>query len=687
MGHRILVVDDSPFIHELVKDILRREGCEVERAMNGHEAMVSIGQNPPDLVLLDIIMPEMSGYQVCRLIRSDDRLKDLPVVMMTAKDTQKDRFWGMEVGADAYVTKPIEEKNLLKTISSLLKEARTPAKPVGRDELTSETLKGRADDILERKLLELTIINEVGKLFSLLDKPKTLLQSCLQLVSKVIDYDLGVVFLAFPEADFKTVAIRTRNVPLKVSKKELLRRGGENLGLHRGCNRSKIAALTTELIEDSEIEEKTFRRPSLSSLEVVLRSSMDVLGSVMLFSNRKDFFIEDDRNLVEMIGVQLSILLDNLFLLQERDRQLATLELEKNRVEAILQNMGEGVLVTDWSYRIIHANPLAHHLLDMDDGELVGHVLFDHVPKDIFSILEKQHIGEKNPTWNIKFSSIRGELPLMASVAVVDEEEEQTLGLIILLRDITVERELDRMKNKFLQNVSNHLRNPLAALKGFTDLMRGEMYEPATSRQKEYMDSIESETAKLIEIVEDLLSLSRIELADYRFRAEKFAVSDALLTAMVSTQDIARGRGITLKTEVSEDLPKVFADRDSVVDITTRLASNAIKFSPDDRDVIIGARLGGDDGNGKIVEVFVRDAGPGVPLDKRDSIFEKYPADHLFTESRREGVGLGLPICRQLVEMNGGRIHLESTGESGSTFIFTLPLAEENAPRLGRPNQ
>ena len=92
MAQRILVVDDSPFILELVKDVLVREGYDVERAMNGHEAMLAIGENPPDLVLLDIIMPEMSGYQVCRLIRSDERLKALPVVMMTAKDTQKDRF-------------------------------------------------------------------------------------------------------------------------------------------------------------------------------------------------------------------------------------------------------------------------------------------------------------------------------------------------------------------------------------------------------------------------------------------------------------------------------------------------------------------------------------------------------------------------------------------------------------------
>ncbi len=677
MGQRILVVDDSPFIHELVKDVLVREGYEVERAMNGHEAMVSIGQNPPDLVLLDIIMPEMSGYQVCRLIRSDDRLKDLPVVMMTAKDTQKDRFWGLEVGADSYVTKPIEEKNLIETVSNLLKEARAPAKPVSEDELTSETLKDRADDILERKLLELTIINEVGKLFSFLDRPDVLLQNTLGLISQVIDYDLGVVFLSFPGVGSKTVAVKSRNVPLKISKKEIIREGSKLLSEQRGCELSEITGLDTKLLEESELGEQASRRPCSSELKIILRSSRGVLGSIMLYSRHEKFFIADDQALVDVISIQLSILLDNLRLLQERDQQLTVLELEKSRVEAILRNMGEGVLVTDWSYKIIHANPLVCQLLDVEEGGLVGEVLYDHIPKEAFSVLEEQHIGERDPIWNIRFVSIKNDLPLMASVAVVDEEEEQTLGLIILLRDITDERELDRMKNKFLENISNHLRNPLTSLKGFSDLIHEEMYEPATDRQKEYIKAVDRETAKLTEIVEDLLSLSKIELADYRSTPEHFPVTDALLTSMVNSQGAAHARGIALRTEFEDDLPDVFADRESVIDITNRLISNAIKFSPNESEIILGARTSDKDADMSFVQVFVSDSGPGVPLDRQDMIFEKYHEHELFSKSASESVGLGLPICRRLAEMNNGRIELDSTGDSGSTFSFFLPMNKE----------
>ena len=672
MVRRILVVDDSPFILELVKDILVRDGYEVDRAMNGHEAMQAIGEDPPDLVLLDIIMPEMSGYQVCRLIRSDERLRALPVVMMTAKDTQKDRFWGLEVGADAYITKPIEEQSLLETISSLLKEKREPIKPVSPEELTSETLKGKADDILERKLLEMTIINETGKLFTYLDRPDALLQNVLMLICQVVDYDLGAIFAALPGADEKLVAIRYRNQPLKISKKSVIKSGSEMLAVERGVESSTIGALEIRLIEDSELDMDSSRKAGLSEFSVTLRSSSGVLGSISLFSSRKDFFIPDDRVLVEMIASQLSVLLDNVMLLQERDRQLAILELEKNRVEAILRNMGEGVLVTDWSYRIIHSNPLALQYLGVE-GDLEGQHLFDHIPRDTFGVLEEQPIGVKNPTWTVRFSTTKEDFPLIASVAVVDEKEEQTLGLIILLRDMSTEDELDHLKSKFLENVSNHLRNPLTSLRGFLDLLFDDIYASSQPRQREYLDVMSEETGKLTEIVEDLLSISKIELTDFKIVQEDFSISETILTAMINNQSAAQAKGLTLKSEIAEGLGQAYADKENAADVINRLVSNAIKYSPPNSDIIIGAQVCSRPGQEGAQEVFVRDFGPGMPDDKRDVVFEKYREHRLFGDTDTNGIGLALPICKRLAEMNGGTIGVEPAEGEGSVFYFTLP--------------
>jgi PAS domain S-box-containing protein len=354
------------------------------------------------------------------------------------------------------------------------------------------------------------------------------------------------------------------------------------------------------------------------------------------------------------------------------------LELEKNRVEAILRNMGEGVLVTDWSYRIIHANPLALQLLGIEE-DLIGQHLFDHIPQKTFSILQEQNIGVRNPTWTVRFNSIGEDFPLVASVAVVDEKEEQTLGLILLLRDISAEKEIDYLKSKFLENVSNHLRNPLASLTGFLDLLREDSYKEAPPRQREYMDVMAEETSRLAEIVEDLLSLSRIELTDYPLVPENFPPSEILVSSMINNQSSAQAKGVSLKSEIEEHLPEIRADKDSILDVANRLLSNAIKYNPPESSVVVGAVLATREGDKGMIEVFVQDAGPGVPDDRREKIFEKYHEHHLFTDSDTPGVGLSLPICKRVIEMNGGRIGVEPATDGGSRFFFTVPVAPGSA--------
>jgi signal transduction histidine kinase/CheY-like chemotaxis protein len=675
MGARILVVDDSAFIHELVRDILEARGFSVEKAMNGHEAMVAIGQSPPDLVLLDIVMPEMSGYQVCRLIRGDERTRALPVVMMTAKDTQKDRYWGMEVGADAYVTKPIDERALVSTIEGLLAQRRLPAEPLAREELTRESLQGRAGELLEGKLLELTILHEVGKLGSWVSRPEVLLQNALALVGRVIDYDQAAALVSFPGAHSKRLALRTRRRPLKLSKKTLLARSVELLAREQGCDPAELRRRDTAMSVEAERTGDTVRAEPASEAAVVLTGPQGPLGVLLLFSARAGRFSGEDRALAEVIAGQLAVLLGNAALLEEREERIEILKVEKRRVDAILRNLGEGVLVTDWSYSIIHANPLAHQLLGVEPGGLAGSALFDHIPKAAFHVLEDQHIGEVQPVWEARTASIREGRPLSARFGLVDEEEEKTLGLIILLRDITAEQELDRQKSRFLENMSSQMRDPLTSLRGFLDLLREEMGD-SRPRQRQYMDVMSGEVVRLTELVDDLLSLSRIELPDYHLNREFFSVSEAILHSIMSNQETAQAREVALKTELSEKMPRVWADRDSVIDVLNRLISNALKFSPPRGEVVVGARRlpapEGDGGTGG-VEVFVRDSGPGVPEDRKETIFLKYRPLHHYVGDPGRGSGMGLPICKRLVEMNGGAIRLESAPGRGSTFAFTLP--------------
>ena len=150
-------------------------------------------------------------------------------------------------------------------------------------------------------------------------------------------------------------------------------------------------------------------------------------------------------------------------------------------------------------------------------------------------------------------------------------------------------------------------------------------------------------------------------------------MSEILINAMINNQDKAQDKGLSLKSEISENLPEIHVDKESVLDVVNRLISNAIKYSPPNTDVIVGAVQAAGKGNEGMVEIFVRDFGPGIPEEKRDMIFEKYQEHRLFTDSDTPGVGLGLPICKKLVEMNDGHIGVQQPPGGGSRFYFTVP--------------
>ena len=117
----ILIVDDSATVREMVSDILKKNGLDVMEAADGVEAKEQILSQPPDLVVTDIVMPRMNGYEHCRCLKTDPKAQSIPVIMCTSKSQEFDRYWGMKQGADAYITKPFRPAELIQTIKQLLR--------------------------------------------------------------------------------------------------------------------------------------------------------------------------------------------------------------------------------------------------------------------------------------------------------------------------------------------------------------------------------------------------------------------------------------------------------------------------------------------------------------------------------------------------------------------------------------
>lgn len=246
------------------------------------------------------------------------------------------------------------------------------------------------------------------------------------------------------------------------------------------------------------------------------------------------------------------------------------------------------------------------------------------------------------------------------------------LGRLYALRDVTHEREVDRMKSEFVSLVSHELRTPLTSIKGYIDLLMDGDAGALNEEQQDYLAIVQNNADRLVALINDLLDVSRIESGRIELRREPLDLvrSIAGVAALLRPQIEAKGQRLTL--DLAKDLPAVSGDADRVTQILTNLLSNAYKYTPRGGSITIEAHRS----EGNYVLVAVRDTGIGLAPEEQAQLFTKfYRARNALTQEVG-GTGLGLTITRSLIEMHGGTIDVTSAPGSGSTFAFTLPTTE-----------
>jgi signal transduction histidine kinase len=227
-----------------------------------------------------------------------------------------------------------------------------------------------------------------------------------------------------------------------------------------------------------------------------------------------------------------------------------------------------------------------------------------------------------------------------------------------------------RHKSDFLATMSHELRTPLNAIIGFSEVLNEQMFGELNERQLAYVDDILAAGQHLLSLINDVLDLAKIEAGRIELEPTEVAVPDLLRSATSMQAESADRGGIEIGLTTDPEEITVIADERRVRQVVFNLLSNAIKFTPVGGRVEVSARRE----NG-VVEIAVADTGPGIPRDDQDTIFQEFEQSP--SSKGAEGTGLGLPLSRKLVELHGGRLWLESEVGSGSTFRFTLPLAQE----------
>ena len=241
-------------------------------------------------------------------------------------------------------------------------------------------------------------------------------------------------------------------------------------------------------------------------------------------------------------------------------------------------------------------------------------------------------------------------------------------------------RELERanrLKTDFLASMSHELRTPLHTIIGFSELLAEELEGPLNPKQQRFVQHIHKDSLHLLELINDVLDISKIEADRLELRPEAFDLTALVAESLATIRSLAEAKSHTLETAL--DVPTaVEADRLRIKQVLVNLLSNAIKFTPEGGKIRVEARV-----QEPFLVVSVADTGIGIPNEEQDFIFDKFHQVGATTKGVREGTGLGLAITKHLVEQHGGTIRVESRPRHGSTFLFTLPMGSADREDRG----
>jgi signal transduction histidine kinase len=223
-------------------------------------------------------------------------------------------------------------------------------------------------------------------------------------------------------------------------------------------------------------------------------------------------------------------------------------------------------------------------------------------------------------------------------------------------------------KSQFVANMSHELRTPLAAILGYAELLQEGIYGPLPEHSLPILTRVRSNGKHLLGLINTVLDISKIEAGQFKLNLSEYTLGNIVETVMVATESLASTKKLGFKTEVAKGLPCGLGDEQRLTQVLLNLVGNAIKFTDAGEVRIVASAANGCFG------LSVSDTGPGIPAEERQRIFEKFRQVDSSNTRARGGTGLGLAIAREIVEMHGGRIWVESTIGQGSTFHMELPV-------------
>jgi len=459
------------------------------------------------------------------------------------------------------------------------------------------------------------------------------------------------------------------------------------VGLAGKILESRKPVIIPNLLEDEDWIQDDKPLVHRSVLAAPLITGYEIVGVLMLYHTQIDYFTDDHLRLIEAAAPIIATAVYNAGLynlisdqVERMGMLLGEVRVEASKNEAIVEGIADGVLVLDNDYNVQLINPAAAEILGVERASLQNKNLGSFISPapattderlcyELYRTITTQHPGlngdgELLPPTRIEVE----EKVVLLTISSVTLSANAPASTLVVLRDISREAEVDRMKNEFISTVSHELRTPMTSIKGYTDLLVNNKVGPLSDMQRKFVYVIKNNADRLSSLVNDILDISRIDTGRVKLEPQYIDLETLVNNIIPSFSNQLEEKDLSFSADIPETLPKVFADSNRVTQILVNLLGNAIKYThPDDSVSLKLTPLG------KFVQIDVGDTGLGLSEEDQAHVFDRFFRAERDADSLVDGTGLGLPIAKMFVEMMRGKIWVESELGVGSTFSFTLP--------------
>jgi signal transduction histidine kinase/CheY-like chemotaxis protein len=651
-GEKVLVVDDRAENIEFVVDyVLKPNGYVPVTARDGLEGLHSVKSERPDLILLDMNMPKMTGIEVLEALRREDI--HIPVILMTFHGSETLAVTAFRLGIKDYIVKPFQVEEMLESIERALTEVRLRRE---RDDLMQRLV--NANRMLEQRVKELNTLFGIGKsVTALLDLDKLLArlveaavyltgaeEGSLLLVDEQTDELYMVAAQGFDERVARSFRLRVQDSlaggVVKTGQPVVV--GGEDI------KRIKTAYLVKSLI--------------YVPLEIKGRVR-GVLGVDNRSADR--LFNKHDVRLLSVLAGYAAIALENARLFSE-------VESERTKLSTVLGGAEEPILVTSGrDDRVVMANAAARRTFDLGATLVEGRPLAE--------LIDNEDLINFVATAPEEGSAQKSEIPLADTRTLYATLSPiPGVGRAVIMQDITHLKELDQMKTEFVSTVSHDLRSPLTSIMGYAQMLQamGSLDE----KQEMFVQRIVRGVHQITELISDLLDIGKIE-AGLDMEMRPCDMTSIAQDAVEQLRGMAAEKSQELIYHQPAEALQVVGNDLRLRQVVSNLVGNAIKYTPEEGKIDISVRL-----EDSTVLISVEDSGIGIPPTDLPYIFDKFYRVESDQTADIQGTGLGLSICKSVVEKHGGRIWAESMVGHGSIFHVGLPAFDEskwvNDPQL-----